>query len=202
MSTITTAPKYAVFDEVTLNGDRLCFYFKFTLEQGIIYAAKQQIGTTVTSIKDTPLIRVFEWLGFSSLASELLQSPKFASRFKPQINNIIDNKLNVLTINGEAFYMVNNGDEWSAYKSVFEHPYLQELEIQTAISNILGRDFISKQNKQIELDEKINNHFQQSINDVRKFNQDLADGKFTKSEDSSEKNIITNINETTCSVIC
>lgn len=201
MNNVIKPNAYSVFEEVLLNNDRLCFYFKFSLDQGITFAAKQQVDSKVTSIKGVSLINIFEWLGFNSLAYKLLESPKFTKRYKPNLNHVIGQKLCVLTLNSESHYMVFSEDGWHSYQSVSEHPFLQEEGIQKAIGDVMGKDFIANQEKHLLLVAQINNNFTQGVSEMRKFKQSLDEGKFSKPESNKENLLVIDINESTCSVL-
>lgn len=192
---------YILIDEVSLSADRLRFYFKFDPLVGIVYAAKQQINGEITHIKSDSITTTIAWLGFNDLALALFQSKKFANRFKPSFSTIIQNKLIVISIKFEYHYFVFEAEEWHAYESINENLFLQMDETQQAINSVMGHDFVKNQENHIQAELAINHNFATGLTEMRKFNSDIAEGKFNNvtSEDSGLK--IVDINESTCLVI-
>lgn len=193
---------YKVFDEVTVGTDRLCIYFDFHASLGIKFAIKQSCNGIITQIKDQTLVSAIAWTGFNKLCLELLKSPKFSGRYKPNLTTIIDNELAILNIQSRNYFLVCEMDNWHAYESTTEHAYLQRDDVDHAIKAIMGINFIETHEKFIKDEREMSENFKSSISDFRKFNQDLIDGKLKDSTVEPNEIVVVDINESTCSVVC
>lgn len=190
---------YKVLDEVVLNNDRLCIYFKFDPLTGISYAAKQSVSGEISHTKTETLIKTIEWLGFGDLTLALFNSPKFLNRFKPVYTPIIKGELAVLNLQSEYHYLVNENGIWTAYESVNDCPFTQNEQTQRTINSVMGRNFVENLEKELEVKTNISKNFSEGISQMRKFNSDIAEGKFNKSETNRSLAVV-DINDATCSV--
>lgn len=192
---------YIALDDVVHNEDRLCIYCKLDLNVGATYAAKKQVNGQITSLKCETLIEAITWVGFGELGQALFNSPKFVKKFKAKFDQIVNDKLIILRLNGSSFYLVNDQDTWSKYSSIKELPYLESPEIQQAISNVMGQNFVQDQENFISQEAELSANLKGTLAEMRKLNKDIAEGNIQSTATASEELRVVDINESACSIV-
>lgn len=191
---------YKVVDDVKVNDERLCFYVRFDLENGIGFAAKKQANNEITNIKSKEINDVVAWIGFNSeLSNALFKSERFSRKYKVNPQVIIQDQLLVNKLNGLYTYFIKRNDEWSWLESIEDIKPKFQFDIEERISAVMGKDFIRHHEAALKQAKELDQSFKDSLLTMRKLNKEISKKKDSPAQEDSIE-IARDVNDFVCSV--
>lgn len=165
---------FITISDVSLNQDRICFYFRLNQSYKAEFAAKQSLNGDVTSIKSQNIFDVYAWLGFSELARALFSSNKFSAKYKLKIKSVIPNELNILTNNHETAFFFKLENEWFwTQESSDLVPRFGE-QVINQITSVAGRGFLEIHEQAIAQQKEIDSNIKQTLSELKEIEEKNA----------------------------
>lgn len=166
---------FIVIDDVTSGSNRVCFYFAFTPEYKSLFAAKSDINGEITSVKSENLQDVIAWVGFGELGNALFTSPKFSKKYRPNIYEVVEQKLFVASLNGNyAFYFIS-GDKFTWTDNSADLKPMFGEDIEQRIDAQISPNFCEKFQKELEQQKKLDASFKECAKDIKNLEAKIAD---------------------------
>lgn len=191
---------YIVIDDVKVNDDRLCFYFRFDIESGIGFAAKKQVNNEVSNIKSDEINDVIAWIGFDSkFSGALFKSERFSRKYKVNPHMIIEGQMLVNKLNGLYTYFIKENDQWIWLESIEDVKPKFQFDIEERISAVMGKDFINQHEAALKQAKELDQSFKDSLSTMRKLNKEISKIKNSPSQTNDIENA-RNADDFICSV--
>lgn len=180
---------YTVIDDVTVNKNRICFYFKFDIASGIGFAAKKQIDNQISNIKSNDINDVIAWIGFDNeLSQALFNSQRFGRKYRIQTSMIIEDKLLLNKLNGVYTYFVKENGQWTWLESIEDVVSKFDFDVQGHISSIMGKNFIAQHEAELKKSKQLDASFKESLSSMRKLNKEISEIKDAPAQNSDIEN--------------
>lgn len=160
--------------DVTLNRDRICFYFRLNQNFKTEFAAKQALNGEISSIKSHNIFDIYAWLGFSEIAQALFNSVKFSAKYKIKIKSVLPNELNIVTNNEESAFFFKLESEWFwTQESSDLVPRFGE-QVINQITSVAGRGFLEIHEQAIAQQKEIDSNIKQTLSELKEIEEKNA----------------------------
>lgn len=163
--------KFITIADVTLNRDRICFYFRLNENYKAEFAAKQALNGQISSFKSPNILDIYAWLGFSEIARALFSSVKFTAKYKIKIKSVIPNELNIVTNNEESAFFFKHENEWLWTQEASDLIPQFGDQVFNQIASVAGQGFLETHEKAIAQQKVIDTHIKQTLSELKEIEE-------------------------------